>query len=119
MEHRAQAAPKPQTGRLRSYPAGASETEQDEPLATYEGWCRDAEAHINWHGHIDTIYNLIRGCNPSPGALTTVVGRKLRIFDVRKYPIRRYGEVTGRPGEICQIDEQGSTSSVRAGVWRS
>jgi methionyl-tRNA formyltransferase len=77
------------------------------------------EAHVNWHGHIDTIYNLIRGCNPSPGASTTVAGRKLRIFDVRKYPIRRYGEVTGRPGEICQIDEQGSTSSVRAGVWRS
>src|SRR5437660_4370592 len=35
---------------------------QDETHATYEGWCKDAEAQIDWHAHLDAIYNLIRGC---------------------------------------------------------
>jgi methionyl-tRNA formyltransferase len=44
---------------------------QDESQATYEGWCREAEAHIEWSRPIEHIYNLIRGCNPAPGAWTT------------------------------------------------
>src|SRR5262244_1152228 len=46
----------------------AEERVQDESQATYEGWVRDAECRIDWSLHIDTIYNLIRGCNPQPGA---------------------------------------------------
>jgi len=26
------------------------------------------EARINWASHVDFTYNLIRGCNPAPGA---------------------------------------------------
>src|SRR3989440_1344117 len=40
---------------------------QDESQASYEGWCRTAEARIDWAKPIDHIYNLIRGCNPPPG----------------------------------------------------
>ena len=46
----------------------ARETVQDESQATYEGWCRAAESQINWANHADKIYDLIRGCNPAPGA---------------------------------------------------
>jgi len=46
----------------------ARETLQDESKATYEGWCRAAESQINWANHADKIYDLIRGCNPAPGA---------------------------------------------------
>src|SRR3974390_2482680 len=28
-------------------------TTQDESDASYEGWCREAEARINWHMHVD------------------------------------------------------------------
>jgi serine/threonine protein kinase len=49
---------------------------QDESQATYEGWCRAAEARIHWANHVDFIYNLIRGCNPAPGAWTTLNGKK-------------------------------------------
>src|SRR5579871_5603042 len=45
------------------------ETAQREELATYEGWCRDPESRINWQAHVDQIYDLIRGCNPSPGEI--------------------------------------------------
>src|SRR6204780_1844148 len=38
----------------------ARETVQDESQASYEGWCRDPEAEINWHNHIDHTYNVVR-----------------------------------------------------------
>ena len=41
--------------------------EQDESKATYEGWCKNEVAKINWGNSVDEVYNLIRGCNPQPG----------------------------------------------------
>src|SRR6266700_2996157 len=45
-----------------------TETAQDESQASYEGWCRSAEVKIDWAKPIGHVYNLIRGCNPAPGA---------------------------------------------------
>src|SRR4051812_35758351 len=47
-----------------------TETAQDESQASYEGWCRSAEARIEWSRPVDQVYNLVRGCNPAPGAWT-------------------------------------------------
>src|SRR6476659_7797326 len=69
------------------------EVVQDESKASYEGWCRAAEAKIDWHQHVDHVYDLIRGCNPAPGAWTTVGGVKLQLFDARKHPTRTFGAV--------------------------
>lgn len=91
------------------------ETPQDEAHATYEGWCRDAEAEIRWHAHVDTVYNLIRGCNPSPGAWTLANGHRVRIFDTHKHCTRRYGEVAGKPGEIVAIGAQGIHIAAQGG----
>jgi len=79
---------------------------QDEALASYEGWCRAAEAKINWASHVDFTYNLIRGCNPAPGAWTTLNGKKLQIFDSRKQPIRTFGAVKGKVGEVSEIGRE-------------
>ena len=79
------------------------ETVQDEALASYEGWCRAAEARINWASHVDFIYNLIRGCNPAPGAWTSLNGKKLQIFDSRKHLFRTFGAVKGKVGEISEV----------------
>ena len=54
------------------------EQAQDESLATYEGWFREAEARINWANHVDFVHNLIRGSNPAPGAWTSLNGVKDR-----------------------------------------
>ncbi|HUL46916.1 MAG TPA: methionyl-tRNA formyltransferase [Steroidobacteraceae bacterium] len=80
------------------------ETAQREELATYEGWCRDPESRINWQAHVDQIYDLIRGCNPSPGAWTMVQGRKLRIYDVVRHRTRTFRAVPAKPGVISRID---------------
>lgn len=83
-----------------------TETVQDESQASYEGWCRAAEARIEWARPIDQIYNLIRGCNPAPGAWTTLDGRKLQIFDARKTLFHRFGDVPGKIGEVTDISPQ-------------
>ena len=76
---------------------------QDESAASYEGWCRTAEARINWANHVEFVHNLIRGCNPAPGAWTTLGGRKLQIFDCRKHLFRTFGAVKGKIGEVSEI----------------
>lgn len=88
---------------------------QDENQASYEGWCRDKEAQINWHAHIDHTYNLIRGCDPSPGAWTMIGDTRLRIYETRKHPVRRFGDVAGKPGEIAAIGEKGVEIIVQGG----
>ncbi|OGA41009.1 MAG: methionyl-tRNA formyltransferase [Betaproteobacteria bacterium RIFCSPLOWO2_12_FULL_65_110] len=79
------------------------EVVQDESAASYEGWCRAAEAGIGWANHVDFIHNLIRGCNPAPGAWTTLGGKKLQIFDCRKHLFRTFGDVKGKVGEVSEI----------------
>jgi len=93
----------------------AHERPQDETQATYEGWCRDPQAQINWYAHLDAIYNLIRGCNPSPGAWTTIGESRVRLYDVRKHVARRLGDVTGKIGEICAIGDQSVQIAVQGG----
>ncbi|HXO64869.1 MAG TPA: methionyl-tRNA formyltransferase [Steroidobacteraceae bacterium] len=91
------------------------EIPQREELATYEGWCRDPEAEINWHAHVDQVYDLIRGCNPSPGAWTTVRGRKVRLYDVVRHRTRAIAAVPGKPGEICDLTDSGIEIALQGG----
>jgi methionyl-tRNA formyltransferase len=81
------------------------QTVQDESQASYEGWFRDAEAKINWANHADVIHNLIRGCDPAPGAWTTLNGVKLQLFDSRKELVRTFGAVKGKIGEVVELAE--------------
>jgi methionyl-tRNA formyltransferase len=78
------------------------ELAQDESQATYEGWFRDSEARIHWASHADAVYNLVRAANPAPGAWTTLAGVKLQIFDARKHPVRTFGAVMGKIGEVVE-----------------
>lgn len=79
-----------------------TETVQDESQATYEGWCRDAESKINWANHATIVYNLIRGCSPAPGAWTPCNGAKLWIYDSSLEPVRTFGAVKGKIGEVVE-----------------
>jgi methionyl-tRNA formyltransferase len=96
--------------------AGRSqEIPQREELASYEGWCRDPECRINWHAHVDHIYNLIRGCNPAPGAWTTFRGQKVRIYDVIRHHTRTFGDVRGKPGEVFAVGEKSIEVAAQGG----
>src|SRR5438094_952034 len=91
----------------------ATEWTQDESQATYEGWVRQAEARINWANHVDFIYDLIRGCNPAPGAWTTLKKdgeeeQKLYLFDAKKIMAPTFGAVRGKKlGEVVSAGSEG------------
>jgi methionyl-tRNA formyltransferase len=91
------------------------EVVQDESQASYEGWCRKAEAKINWANHVDFIYNTTRGCNPAPGAWTTLAGQELQIFDARKHLVRSFGAVKGKIGEVVEVTEKSFQVSAQGG----
>lgn len=93
----------------------AQETAQEESQASYEGWCRAAEAHINWHNHVDLTYNLIRGCNPAPGAWTTFKGKKLQLFDATKHPVRTFSQVKGSIGAVTAIGDKSLLVAAQGG----
>jgi methionyl-tRNA formyltransferase len=79
--------------------------EQDESQATYEGWFQAAESKIHWANHVDVVYDLIRACNPAPGAWTNLNDTKVFVYDCHKHRIGRYGDSKGKPGEITHIGE--------------
>jgi methionyl-tRNA formyltransferase len=93
-----------------------TETVQDESQASYEGWCRSAEAKIDWAKPIDQVYNLVRGTNPAPGAWTTFNGKKLQIFDARKSVFRRFADVPGKIGEVTGVAPQSFNVTAQGGL---
>ena len=90
----------------------ATEWTQDETQATYEGWVREAESRINWASHVDFVYDLIRGCNPAPGAWTMFKSedseQKLYLFDAKKIMAPTFGTVRGKKiGEVVSAGPEG------------
>jgi methionyl-tRNA formyltransferase len=91
------------------------EVVQDESQASYEGWCRKAEAKLNWANHVDFVYNTIRGCNPAPGAWTTLDGKELQIFDSCKHAVRTFGAVKGKIGEVVEVSDKSFQVTAQGG----
>jgi len=85
---------------------------QDESKATYEPPCDDRVASIDFAKPVDEIYNLIRGCDPQPGAYTTVKGKRIRFYDARKKSLPA-GEGAG---EIVAIGKEGLEIAVQGGL---
>ena len=76
---------------------------QDHSRATYEGWCRGDLVRINWHLPTRTTWNLIRGCNPAPGAWTTWEGARVAVFDSVRVPEAR----SVQPGQVTRVGDEG------------
>lgn len=88
---------------------------QDESLATYEPLCNDRVAGINWRKSAAEVQNLIRGCDPQPGAYSFYRGRKVRLFEARIADIHR---PEARPGEVLAVDEGGFAVAAGSGAIR-
>ena len=88
---------------------------QDEAQATYESWCTGENASIDWSRPAGEIYNLIRGCNPHPGAWTTRVGARLQIFDARPED----SAADARPGTVLSVGDDGAVIAAAGGAVRA
>jgi methionyl-tRNA formyltransferase len=79
----------------------ASRIPQDDSQATYESWCRKADARIDWHKPASEVYNLIRGTDPQPGAWTLIDGNEVQIYDSGP------GQRSGQPGTVLAVAGDG------------
>lgn len=85
---------------------------QDEAKATYDPPCRDEHARIEWSKPAQEVYNLIRGCDPQPGAHTTYNGKMVRIFDARL----QSAAATPSAGQVTGIGTDDITVALNGGV---
>ncbi|MFN8617260.1 MAG: methionyl-tRNA formyltransferase [Dehalococcoidia bacterium] len=92
----------------------APSTEQDHALSTYEPPCGEGHARIRWYKPAEVIYNLVRGCNPAPGAWTTYNDLELKLFDCRLTGQQE----PGMPGRVLRIDDEGFDIRMNGGVLR-
>jgi len=87
----------------------APRIKQDDAKATYEGRCGPDNAHIDWGRPWQDIDRLIRGCNPAPGAWSTLDGKTLKIFEAKPLPAKDPKGIAGKMGEIVAVDADGIT----------
>lgn len=89
---------------------------QDESKANYDPICGDEHAKIDWSKPAQQVYNLIRGCDPQPGAHTTFTGKRLRLFDARMHLANNSeptGQVIGIGAEEISVALNGGTLTVK------
>src|SRR4030042_2376058 len=91
---------------------GAPRISQDESKATYEPPCDDKVASVDFDKSINDIYNLIRGCDPQPGAYTIFKGKRVRFYDAKKGLLT----IEKRFGEIVSIEEKSLQIAVKGGI---
>jgi methionyl-tRNA formyltransferase len=87
---------------------------QDESKATYEPPCDDRVAGVDFEKSIRDIYNFVRGCDPQPGAYTTLKGKRIRFYDARIFP----STIDKPPGETVSVEEEGLQIAVKGGILR-
>ena len=87
----------------------APRIEQDHARATYEGWCGEEDAEVDWSRPAEEVHRLICGTDPQPGAWTTVGGNRLNLFGSRR------SAATGSLGEILELSEAGMTVAAGEG----
>ena len=81
----------------------APRIKQDESQATYEGLCTEKDAVIDWSQPVNKVYNLIRGTDPQPGAITYFRGNELKLFDSQLIDDVK----SGSSGEVIDITQAG------------
>ena len=88
---------------------------QDELKATYETWCKKSDSKINWNKSGQEIYNLIRGCNPQPGAWANIEGNEYSFYDT-SFELTKNSKFLS--GQIISINKHEIVISVIGGLLK-
>jgi len=88
---------------------------QDESKATYETWCKKSDSKINWSKSGQEIYNLIRGCNPQPGAWAKIEGNEYIFYDTC-FEVNESQKYL--PGKIISINKDEIAIAVNGGILK-
>jgi methionyl-tRNA formyltransferase len=92
----------------------APKIRQDDSLATYEPPCNEKYAGIDWSKPAPDVYNLIRGCDPQPGAYSTLGSEKVKFY---KAELIEGAEETS-PGRIINISEGEMVVALNGGALK-
>lgn len=84
---------------------------QAEAGATYEPPCDDRVAGIDWSRPGLEVYNLVRGCDPQPGAYVLFKAEKVRFYGPKL--IKEAHDK--KPGTILKIDDKGMLVALSGG----
>ncbi len=90
----------------------APATIQDESKATYDPPCRDEHAKIDFAKPAREVFNLIRGCDPQPGAFATLDEKRIRLYEA-SFSNESRGE---KSGKIIAIDSTGMKIALPGGT---
>jgi methionyl-tRNA formyltransferase len=89
----------------------APKIEQPEEGATYEPPCDDRVAGIDWEKSAQDVYNLVRGCDPQPGAYSKLKGEKIRFYGARLLQ----ESTQEAPGTVLKIDAKSFEVALKGG----
>ena len=88
----------------------ATPINQDETSASFQPVITTADTVIDWSQSTDKVYNLIRGANPSPGAITRLADQTCSFFDAVP------GGQPGTPGSVTEITAESFTVATGDGA---
>jgi len=91
----------------------APRTAQDPARATWAPELTTSQCRIDWSQPAERVRNLVRACNPRPGAYALRGGRRLKVLSVEVVKQMGRGE-GGPPGSFVELDAKGRPV-VRAG----
>jgi methionyl-tRNA formyltransferase len=79
--------------------------------ATYEPPCNDRVAGVDWSKSVREVYDLVRGCDPQPGAYGYWRGEQVRFYNaaLSREP------TTATPGTVIAVDSGGLHLAVSGG----
>ena len=89
----------------------APKIQQAKEGATYEPPCSGRVAAIDWERSGQEVYNLVRGCDPQPGAYSKLKEEKVCFYGARL--LRESTEEV--PGTVVKIDPEGFQVAVKGG----
>lgn len=87
---------------------------QDESKGSYDPLCRDEHGAVDWARPVQQVYNLIRGCDPQPGAFTMYNGQPLRFYDARALTSGQH-----QPGVVEEVGSDGMVIGAAGGAIRA
>jgi methionyl-tRNA formyltransferase len=92
----------------------ATETPQQESLATYAPKIDRAVTRVDWSKESRIVGRVIRAYDPRPGAWTTLGGAELKLFGARAGA----DEAAGSAGEVLAVGSEGLTVGCGTGAVR-
>jgi methionyl-tRNA formyltransferase len=83
----------------------ATETPQDDALATYAPKTEREHARLDWSRPADDLARAIRAYDPRPGAWTTLRGGEVKLFGAAPVVTEERPDTT--PGEVIAVGPEG------------